>query len=69
VPDRIVHRFRQAAGYSLICGRAAAWVASEYPPGKKVTDAELAEVNIQRHKFHGEWSYTILPSGNGTVIS
>jgi hypothetical protein len=43
--------------------------ASEYPPGKKVTDAELAEVNIQRHKFHGEWNYTILPSGNGIVIS
>ena len=36
--------------------------ASEYPLGKKVTDAELAAVNIQRHEFHGEWNYTILPS-------
>lgn len=36
--------------------------ASEYPLGKKVTDAELAEVNIKRHAFHGEWNYTILPS-------
>ena len=43
--------------------------ASECPLGKKVTDAELAEVNIQRHEFHGEWNYTILPSENGTVIS
>ena len=43
--------------------------ASEYPLGKKVTDAELAAVNIQRHEFHGDWNYTILPSGNGTVIS
>lgn len=42
--------------------------ASEYPLGKKVTDAELAEVNIQRHEFHGEWNYTILPSGNDTLI-
>ena len=43
--------------------------ASEYPLGKKVTDAELAAVNIQRHAFHGDWNYTILPSGNGTVVS
>ena len=43
--------------------------ASEYPLGKKVTDAELAEVNIQRHEFHGEWNYTISPSEYGTVIS
>jgi hypothetical protein len=29
---------------------------------------ELAAVNIQRHAFHGDWRYTILPSGNGAVI-
>jgi len=33
-----------------------------YPLGRKVTDAEVAAVNIQRHPFHGEWNYTILPS-------
>jgi hypothetical protein len=27
--------------------------ASEYPLGKKVTDEELAGVNIQRQEFHG----------------
>jgi hypothetical protein len=42
--------------------------ASEYPLGRKVTDGELAEVNIHRHDFHGDWNYTIAPSGNGTVI-
>jgi len=42
--------------------------ASEYPLGKKVSDSELAAVNIQRHEFHGDWNYTILPSQNGTVI-
>lgn len=41
---------------------------SKYPLGQKVTDAELAAVNIKRHDFHGEWNYTILPSENGTVI-
>ena len=34
-----------------------------YPLGRKVTDAEVAAVNIQRDQFHGEWNYTILPTG------
>ena len=42
---------------------------SEYPLGQKVTDAELAAVNIARHAFHGDWNYTIRPSQNGTFIS
>ena len=33
-----------------------------YAAGIKVSDRELAEVNLQRHEFHGEWNYTILPS-------
>jgi len=43
--------------------------ASQYPLGKKVSDVELASINIRRHDFHGDWNYTILPSTNGTVIS
>ncbi len=31
----------------------------EYPSGIVVTDEELAQVNLQRHDFHGEWNYTI----------
>jgi hypothetical protein len=27
-----------------------------YPAGIKVTDDELAAVNITRHEFHGEWN-------------
>lgn len=34
---------------------------SEYPKGIKVTDAEMDGLKIQRHAFHGEWNYTILP--------
>jgi hypothetical protein len=34
----------------------------EYPTGIKVTDEELAGVNIKKNKFHGEWNYTIHPS-------
>ena len=30
-----------------------------YPTKVKVTDSELAMVDLHPHKFHGEWNYTI----------
>jgi transposase len=33
-----------------------------YPKGLKVTDEQLAAVNIKRHKFHGDWNYSIRKS-------
>jgi transposase len=33
-----------------------------YPAGIKVTDEELAQVNLKRHRFHGDWNYTIQPT-------
>ena len=35
---------------------------STYPAGQKVSDEEMATIQIQRDAFHGEWNYTILPS-------
>lgn len=35
---------------------------AKYPTGRKVTDAELAQVELLRHEFHGDWNYTIFPS-------
>lgn len=32
-----------------------------YQSGIKVSDAELAQVNLQRDKFHGDWNYQIIP--------
>jgi hypothetical protein len=32
-----------------------------YPTGIKVTDAELASLNLKRADFHGDWNYTLLP--------
>lgn len=32
-----------------------------YPTGPKVTDEELAALNLVRNAFHGEWNYTIKP--------
>ena len=30
-----------------------------YEAGRKITDAELDVVPLARHKFHGDWNYTI----------
>ena len=32
-----------------------------YPVGQKVTDAEIATVNLKSEAFHGEWNYVIRP--------
>jgi len=34
---------------------------AKYPAGVKVPDSEMDEIRIQRHAFHGEWNYDILP--------
>jgi hypothetical protein len=33
----------------------------KYPKGVKVSDAEMAALNLSRHAFHGDWNYTISP--------
>ena len=33
-----------------------------YPSGITVTDAQLASVRLERHRFHGDWNYTIHPA-------
>ena len=40
----------------------AALDPTPYPTGIKVTDDALAQVQIERATFHGEWNYTILPT-------
>ena len=39
----------------------AAIDAASYPAGVKVPDSEMAEIQLHRHAFHGEWNYDILP--------
>lgn len=34
-----------------------------YQKGRRVTDEELAECLIKRHKVHGDWNYEIHPIG------
>lgn len=33
----------------------------KYPKGRKVTDDEMATINLRRAPFHGDWNYTIRP--------
>ncbi len=35
-----------------------------YPKGIKVSNEEMANINIQHESFHGEWNYTISPKMN-----
>jgi hypothetical protein len=37
-----------------------------YPKGRRVSDKQLATVNLEPHKFHGEWNYTIRPNSAGS---
>jgi hypothetical protein len=34
-----------------------------YAKGRRVSDAQLAQVNLEPNAFHSEWNYTILPTG------
>lgn len=35
-----------------------------YQKGRKVTDKEMATINIKGHAFHPDWNYTISPRGS-----
>jgi hypothetical protein len=36
---------------------------NEYETGIKISDEELGEIQLRRHKVHPAWNYTILPRG------
>ncbi len=38
-----------------------------YPKGIAVTDEEMAEIDIHRADFHGEWNYTIKPNNRHSI--
>ena len=33
-----------------------------YPDGVKISDEQMAKINLHRHRFHGDWNYTIQPT-------
>ena len=34
---------------------------NDYPKGRKISDAEMANIKIKRNAFHGDWNYEIKP--------
>jgi DDE family transposase len=50
---------RTAAGLRVRCelDRRA------YPKGQAVSDAEMATLKLAPHRFHGDWNYTLHPTG------
>lgn len=34
---------------------------NDYPKGRKISDAQMAEIKIKRNAFHGDWNYEIAP--------
>ncbi|MGY1503588.1 ISAzo13 family transposase [Streptomyces sp. QTS52] len=38
--------------------------AGTYDTGVKVTDAEIDALAMSRHRFHGDWNYTLRPAGS-----
>lgn len=44
-------------GFHIKCGIDN----KEYQSGIKISDEELAKVNLEQNEFHGEWNYTIWP--------
>lgn len=33
----------------------------EYQKGVKISDEQMAEIQLTRHEFHGDWNYTVTP--------
>lgn len=38
-----------------------------YAKGRRVSNAQLAQVNLEPHVFHGEWNYTIHPTSHDPI--
>ncbi|MBN1267962.1 MAG: ISAzo13 family transposase [Kiritimatiellae bacterium] len=54
---QLISRTATATGLRVTCRLDR----RKYPRGRKVTDAEMASLQVERHKFHGDWNYTIRP--------
>ena len=54
---KLISRTTTATGLRVTCRLDR----RKYPTGRKVSDQEMKGVNLERHKFHGDWNYTIHP--------
>ena len=54
---KLISRTATAKGLTVTCRLDR----RKYPTGRKVTEEEMQRVNLERHRFHGDWNYTIRP--------
>ena len=54
---RLIAKTTTAKGLTVTCRLDR----RRYPVGRKVSDDEIATVNLTPHSFHGEWNYVIRP--------
>lgn len=54
---KLISRTATAKGLKVTCRLDR----RKYPTGRKVTDKEMQSINLERHKFHGDWNYIIRP--------
>ena len=54
---KLISRTATAKGLKVTCRLDR----RKYPTGRKVTDEEMKSIHLKRHKFHGDWNYTIQP--------
>jgi hypothetical protein len=58
--ETIVHliaRTTTAKGLTVICRLDR----RKYATGRQISDDEMDSVNLERHRFHGDWNYVIRP--------
>jgi hypothetical protein len=53
----LIARTTTAKGLKVICRLDR----RRYKTGRKITEAQMKQVNIERHRFHGDWNYIIKP--------
>jgi len=53
----LIAKTTTAKGLKVICRLDR----RKYPTGRKVSNQEMRQVNIERNKFHGNWNYVIKP--------
>ena len=58
---RLIASTTTAKGLTVTCRLDRA----SYTAGRKVTDEEMAAINIKPSRFHGEWNYVIHPNTQG----
>jgi hypothetical protein len=55
---RLIAHTTTAKGLQVMCRLDR----RKYPTGRKVTNDEFKQVNLERNRFHGDWNYVIHPS-------